>query len=98
MIIELLIIVVLVLANGLFAMAEIAIVSARKARIEQWADEGNRRAQTALELAHNPGDFLSTVQVGITLIGILAGAFGGTTIATRLAPVASHRAGGCVLQ
>jgi putative hemolysin len=87
MIVELLIIVVLVLANGLFAMAEIALVSARKARIEQWANEGNGRAQIALELANNPGDFLSTVQVGITLIGILAGAFGGATIASRLAPL-----------
>jgi magnesium and cobalt exporter, CNNM family len=87
MIVELLIIVVWVLANDLFAIAEIAIVSARKARIEQWANKGNGRAQIALKLANNPGDFLSTVQVGITLIGILAGAFGGATIATTLAPV-----------
>jgi putative hemolysin len=84
---ELMIIVALVLANGLFAMAEIALVSARRARLEQWANGGNARARIALELANNPGDFLPTVQVGITLIGILAGAFGGATIATRLAAV-----------
>jgi len=82
---ELVIIVVLVLANGLFAMAEIALVSARKARLQQLANEGNARARTALDLANDPGDFLSTVQVGITLIGILAGALGGATIATELA-------------
>jgi putative hemolysin len=85
MIFELVIIMVLILANGLFAMAEIALVSARKARIQQWAGEGNARARTALDLASDPRDFLSTVQVGITLIGILAGAFGGATVATKLA-------------
>jgi putative hemolysin len=82
---ELVIIVALVLVNGIFAMAEIALISARKARLQQWASEGSARARTALDLANDPGDFLSTVQVGITLIGILAGAFGGATIATALA-------------
>ena len=76
---------ILVLANGVFAMAELAVVSARKARLRQRSEEGNRGATVALELASNPHDFLSTVQVGITLIGTLAGAFGGATIAGKLA-------------
>ncbi|MFA5056672.1 MAG: hemolysin family protein [Opitutaceae bacterium] len=71
----------LLVANGLFAMAEIAIVSARKARLRQLADEGDEGAQAALELGAEPTRFLSTVQVGITLCGILAGAFGGSTVA-----------------
>jgi len=84
--IEILIILLLVLFNGLFAMAEIAIVSGRKARLQQLADEGDESARAALDLANSPGDFLSTIQVGITLVGILAGAFGGATIAKELAP------------
>ena len=75
----------LLVANGLFAMAEIAIVSARKARLKQLADEGDEGAQAALELAAEPTRFLSTVQVGITLCGILAGAFGGSTVADQVA-------------
>lgn len=84
---ELFIVILLLIANGVFAMSEIAVVSARKARLQQWANEGNIRARTALELANAPNRFLSTVQIGITLIGILAGAFGGATIATKLAVV-----------
>jgi putative hemolysin len=84
--IEILIILLLILFNGLFAMAEIAVVSGRKARLQQMADEGDASAQAALDLANSPGDFLSTIQVGITLVGILAGAFGGATIAKELAP------------
>jgi putative hemolysin len=80
------IIIGLVIANGLFAMAEIAIVSARKARLQQRAEDGDARAKTALELANSPSQFLSTIQIGITLIGILAGAFGGATVADKLAP------------
>jgi putative hemolysin len=76
---------VLILANGLFAMSEMAIVSARKARLQQAANEGDRRAQAALDLASAPSRFLSTVQAGVTLIGVLAGAFGGATIAGQLA-------------
>jgi putative hemolysin len=83
---QILIIVALIIANGLFAMAEIAIVSARKARLQQRAEEGDERAKIALELANSPNQFLSTVQIGITLVGILAGAFGGATIADKLAP------------
>jgi putative hemolysin len=83
---EIITIFVLLVANGIFSMAEMAIVSARKARLKQRADEGDQKAQAALELAETPGQFLSTVQVGITLVGILAGAFGGARLAERLAP------------
>ena len=78
--IEILVLVVLILANGLFAMSEIAIVSARKTRLQQQAQEGNKRAQVALELANAPNQFLATIQIGITLVGIMAGAFGGATV------------------
>lgn len=87
---EIVIILLLILLNGLFAMSETAIVSARKARLQQMADEGNTRAQTALDLANNPNRFLATVQIGITLIGILTGVFGGATIARNLASVLSE--------
>jgi len=82
---EILILVLLVLANGVFAMAEIAIISCRKPRLRKLAEQGDARAQAALELAESPNRFLSTVQVGITLVGILAGAFGGATIAREIA-------------
>ena len=75
----------LLAANGLFAMAEIAIVSARKARLRQLADEGDAGARAALDLSSQPTRFLSTVQVGITLCGVLAGAFGASTIAGKVA-------------
>ncbi|GAB4559733.1 MAG: hemolysin family protein [Anaerolineae bacterium] len=76
----------LIIANGMLAMSEIAIVSARRTRLQQLADEGNARALTALELASDPTRFLATVQIGITLVGVLAGAFGGATLAEELAP------------
>jgi putative hemolysin len=82
---EILIILILLLGNGLFAMSEIALISARKSRLQQWAREGNAQARMALELADSPNQLLSTVQIGITLVGILTGAFGGATIAERLA-------------
>jgi putative hemolysin len=82
---ELLIILLLIVANGVFAMSETALLSARKARLQQRADEGDQRAAAALELANQPNTFLATVQIGITLIGILAGAFGGATLAGTLA-------------
>ena len=66
-------------------MSEIAVVAARKVRLQQRADEGDERARTALALAHDPNKFLSTVQFGITLVGVLAGAYGGATIAAKLA-------------
>ncbi|MBN2031998.1 MAG: HlyC/CorC family transporter [Deltaproteobacteria bacterium] len=81
---EILIIFLLLIANGVFAMAEIAVVSSRKVRLKKLANEGNKRAQSALELASNPNQFLATVQIGITMVGILAGAFGGATIASKL--------------
>ncbi|WP_448562095.1 hemolysin family protein [Trichothermofontia sp.] len=82
---ELLIIFLLVLANGAFAMSEIAIVSARRARLQHLASRGDRRAEAALSLAESPNRFLSTVQVGISLIGIVAGVFGGATFSQSLA-------------
>jgi putative hemolysin len=84
MIIEIVAILFLIILNGVLSMSEIAVVSARKIRLQQRAEDGNAGAQAALELASNPNHFLSTVQIGITLIGILAGAFGGATIADRL--------------
>ncbi len=84
-ILEMLIILVLLIANGIFAMSEIAVVSARKARLQQLVDEGHSNARAALELATSPNHFLSTVQIGITLVGILAGAFGGATLAESIA-------------
>jgi putative hemolysin len=83
---ELAIIVVLTVANGFFAASEIAIVSARKGRLEQQAQAGSRGAAVALELAEYPNRFLSTVQVGITLISTLAAAFGGANLAEELTP------------
>jgi putative hemolysin len=86
---ELLIIFLLVLANGVFAMSEIAVVAARKVRLQQRAEEGDERAKAALALAHDPNKFLSTVQFGITLVGVLAGAYGGARLAEPLAePIA----------
>ncbi len=84
-ILEILIVLLLVIANGVFAMAEIAIVSARKARLQQLANAGNAQARAALDLATSPNQFLATVQIGITLVGILAGAFGGATLAEEIA-------------
>lgn len=81
---ELLIVLLLIIINGLFAMAEIAIISARKSRLQQMANDDNANARAALELSNTPNKFLSTVQIGITLVGIFAGAFGGATIASSL--------------
>jgi len=83
---QIIFIVFLLIANGVFSMSEMAVVSARKARLQKRANDGDKGAQAALELATDPGSFLSTVQIGITLVGILAGAFGGATIAEKLAP------------
>lgn len=84
---ELAVVVGLTLLNGLFAMAEMAIVSSRRIRLQQMAENGSRGAARALALAENPSRFLSGVQVGITLIGILSGAFGGATLGARLGEV-----------
>src|SRR5262249_8304850 len=84
MLFELLMILALILANGFFAASEIAVVSARKGRLEQQALLGQHGAVVALELAENPNRFLSTVQVGITLIGTFAAALGGANLADIL--------------
>ncbi|HYM04388.1 MAG TPA: hemolysin family protein, partial [Stellaceae bacterium] len=75
----------LILLNGFFALAEMAVVSSRKARLQRAADLGREGAKVALELKRDPGRFLSTVQIGITVIGVLASAFGGATLAEPLA-------------
>ena len=82
---EIVVIFSLIMANGVFAMSEMAVVTARKSRLQDWANKGDARARAALELANAPNRFLSAVQIGITLIGILAGAFGGRTLAERIA-------------
>lgn len=85
--IEIFIILILVFLNGFFAMSEIAIVSSKKARLEDLAQKGKRGAKIALSLITEPEKFLSTVQVGITLIGIVAGAYGGIAIAEDITPL-----------
>ncbi|AFV22481.1 hemolysin [Methanolobus psychrophilus R15] len=82
---EIVIVAILILLNGIFAMSEFALVSSKKTRLKKMSDEGNTGASAALGLANNVTPFLSTIQIGITLIGILAGAFGGATIAEGLA-------------
>src|SRR5690606_12991135 len=74
----------LVLLNGLLAMSELALVTARRSRLRTLLDAGNSRARTALRLIEEPTTFLSTVQIGITLVGVLAGALSGATLADRL--------------
>jgi putative hemolysin len=81
---EIVIILVLIVLNGIFAISEFALASAKKTHLRQLAEEGDTRAATALKLANEPTSFLSTIQIGITLIGISTGAFGGATIAEKL--------------
>jgi putative hemolysin len=83
---DVLIILALILLNGVFSMSELALVSAKRVRLEKLAMDGSRGARTALELAHEPSNFLSTVQVGITLISIFNGAFGEASLADKLTP------------
>lgn len=83
--VEILIVVVLTLFNGVLAMSELAVVSARPARLKVLAAEGSKGAAIALKLAEDPGKFLSSVQIGITLVGVLSGAFSGATLGERLA-------------
>ena len=82
---DLAILAALILLNGVFAMSELAIVSARTARLRMAAERGSRGAKTALQLAADPGKFLSTVQIGITLVGIIAGAYSGATLGGPMA-------------
>jgi len=81
---EIAIVVVLICVNGLLAMSELAVVSARPARLKAMIDRGVKGAGRALALGANPGRFLSTVQIGITLVGVLSGAFSGATLGERL--------------
>jgi putative hemolysin len=83
---DILIILALILLNGAFSMSELALVTARRLRLEKLSDEGNRGARTAIDLADEPSNFLSTVQVGITLITIFNGAFGQASLVARLTP------------
>ncbi|SFJ33957.1 hemolysin family protein [Aerobium aerolatum] len=82
--IEIAVVVVLICVNGLLAMSELAVVSSRPSRLKAMADKGANGAATAMKLAENPGRFLSTVQIGITLVGVLSGAFSGATLGLRL--------------
>ena len=84
MVFEITIVLLLLALNGFFAMSELAVVSARRGRLQRLASEGDSGAQVALELASEPDKFLSSVQIGITLIGILTGAFSGATLAEKL--------------
>ncbi len=81
---DIVLIVALIIMNGIFAMSEIALISSRKTRLQHWADEGRTGAARALKMANDPSHFLSTVQVGITLIGVLNGAIGESAIAGKL--------------
>jgi len=85
MLFEIAIIAVLILTNGFLAMSELAIVSSRPARLKAMAEGGNAGARTALKLSDSPGRFLSSVQIGITLVGVLSGAFSGATLGVRVA-------------
>src|SRR6188768_2799380 len=81
---ELFITLILILINGLLAMAELAVVSSRRGRLQALIDREVIGAERALRLAADPGKFLSTVQIGITLVGVLSGAFSGATLGLRL--------------
>jgi putative hemolysin len=87
MVLELGLIVLLVLLNGVFAGTELAMVSAKRGRLQQQAEDGSGGAQAALRLQEQPNRLLSTVQIGITLIGTIAGAYGGASIAESLSPL-----------
>ncbi len=84
---EIFIVLLLIGANGVLSMLEMAVVSARKTRLEQRAEDGDKRAAYILQLAQEPTDFLSTVQIGITLVGIGTGVYSGATLAEPLAAV-----------
>ena len=82
---DIVIIVILILINGLFSMSEIAIISARKSRLSTNAKLGNTKAAAALKLANEPDKFLSTIQIGITLVGIVTGIYSGEVLVKDLA-------------
>ena len=82
---EIIIILILIILTGYLSMAELAIVSVRKAKMQKYIEDGNKNAEIVLELLKDPNEFLSTVQIGISLIGVLTGAFGGVTLSEPLA-------------
>ncbi|HPB75048.1 MAG TPA: CNNM domain-containing protein, partial [Chromatiaceae bacterium] len=82
---EIIILIGLILLNGVFAMSEIALVTARKARLQKLSDEGDKAARAALQLGEDPTIFLSTIQIGITAIGVLSGIVGELALAAPLA-------------
>ena len=82
---EIIIILILIILTGYLSMAELAVVSVRKAKMQKYLEEGNKKAQIVMDLLEDPNEFLSTVQIGISLIGVLTGAFGGVTLAEPLA-------------
>ncbi|MBX9740203.1 MAG: hemolysin family protein [Beijerinckiaceae bacterium] len=84
---ELIVAALLIALNGIFALSELALVSSRASRLKSLAEQGRRGAKTALRLSENPGKFLSTVQIGITLIGIVAGAFSGAALGATLSDI-----------
>lgn len=90
MAVEIGLLLLLIVLNGGFAMSELAIASSRKTRLQQWAADGNAGAAAALKLADEPNQFLATVQIGITLIGIVTGFFGGSALSAPVAAQLSH--------
>src|SRR4030067_2925501 len=88
--IEVILILLLIIANGFFACSEIAIISARKSRIRHLMDSGNKRAEVVYKLQSEPDKFLATVQVGITIVSMLAGAIGGATALAVIDPMLQY--------
>ncbi len=88
-ILYIIIIIILIILNGILSMSELAVVSSRKGKLQKMINDGKKHAQTVIDLNENPNQFLSTIQIGITLIGVLTGAFGGATLSTPLANVIS---------
>ena len=88
-IIEIIIILILIILTGYLSMAELAVVSIRKAKMQKYLEDGDERAQIVFDLLEDPNEFLSTVQIGISLIGVLTGAFGGVTLAEPLSKLIS---------
>ena len=86
---EIIIILILIILTGYLSMAELAVVSVRKAKMQKYLEEGNEKAQIVIDLLEDPNEFLSTVQIGISLIGVLTGAFGGVTLAEPLSKLIS---------
>nr|WP_294999276.1 hemolysin family protein [uncultured Methanobrevibacter sp.] len=86
---EIIIILILIILTGYLSMAELAVVSVRKAKMQKYLEENDKRAQIVMELLEDPNEFLSTVQIGISLIGVLTGAFGGVTLAEPLSKLIS---------